>query len=215
MFKGYFISIEGIDGSGKSTLITKLSQALQEAKKNVLITKEPGGSVLGKKLRNILQKQTEPLSEKSEFLLFAADRAQHFERIIIPALEKGLVVVTDRCIDSSLAYQGYGHRVDLDMIKNMNQWVIKNFFPNLTFYLRIDVETASKRLAETREELTTFEQEKFDFWERVIKGYEVIFENRKNVCTLDATENPETIFTNAWNYLSEDIGLQITSTEHV
>src|SRR3989338_3646399 len=105
LHKGLFISIEGIDGCGKTTLIEKLVAALKDSDKQVLLTKEPGGSMLGKQLREILQQQQEKLDGKAEFLLFAADRAQHFTTTVIPALENGRIVITDRCSDSSLAYQ--------------------------------------------------------------------------------------------------------------
>jgi dTMP kinase len=200
--KGFFISIEGVDGSGKSTLINKLEQALTEISRNVLITKEPGGSMLGEMLRNILQKSPEKLDGKAEFLLFAADRAQHFARVIIPALQKGTFIISDRGADSSLAYQGYGHNVNLSIIKLINSWIMQNTVPSITFYLRVDVETATQRLLANREELTTFEKEKIDFWKRVINGYEEIFAKRPNAIVLEALHDPDVLFTQAWNHLS-------------
>lgn len=200
--KGLFISIEGIDGCGKTTLIEKLASALKDIDKQVLLTKEPGGSALGKQLREILQQQPEKLDGKAEFLLFAADRAQHFTTIIMPALDDGKIVITDRCSDSSLAYQSYGHFVDRNMIQQINQWSMQNTTPDIVFYLRIDVHTASQRIAKTRKVLTTFEQETIDFWQRVIQGYEEIFAQRTNVCVLDARMSAEDVFTQAWNHLS-------------
>ena len=202
LHKGLFISIEGIDGCGKTTLIEKLVAALKDSDKQVLLTKEPGGSMLGKQLREILQQQQEKLDGKAEFLLFAADRAKHFTTTVIPALENGRIVITDRCSDSSLAYQGYGRFLDKDMIKKVNTWVMQNVVPDIVFYLQLDVTTANERLIKTRKELTTFEQETIDFWHRVIQGYEEIFAHRPDVCKLDACTSPEDVFTQAWNHLS-------------
>ena len=200
---GLFISVEGIDGSGKTTLIQKLNQALQDINKQVALTKEPGGSSLGKHLRGILQEHPEKLDGKAEFLLFAADRSQHFSGQVIPALEDGKVVITDRCCDSSLAYQGYGHHVDLDMMRKVNAWAMQNIEPDIIFYLKVSSDEASRRLAQTRSKLTSFEQEKSDFWDRVITGYEEIFADRESVCTLDASSQSEQVFTEAWNHLSK------------
>lgn len=200
---GLFISVEGIDGSGKTTLISKLDQALNDMQKNVLLTKEPGGSSLGKHLRAILQEHPEKLDGKAEFLLFAADRSQHFSHVVIPALENGNVVITDRCCDSSLAYQGYGHHVDLKMMRTVNAWAMQDLEPDIIFYLKTSSEAASRRLAQTRSKLTSFEKESTDFWDRVIAGYEEIFSERSNVYTLDASAQPEQVFTQAWNHLSK------------
>ena len=204
-YKGLFITIEGIDGSGKTTLMKRLSEALKDSNKKVLLTKEPGGSSVGKHLREILQQQPEKLDSKTEFLLFAADRSEHFSSIIIPALEEGTVVITDRCGDSSLAYQGYGYHVDKEMIQKINAWAMQKIEPNATFYLRVDAQTASTRIAQGRKVLTTFEKEDARFWERVINGYDTIFKERKSVCTIDASTSADTVFTQAWNHLSEYI----------
>lgn len=201
-YKGLFISVEGIDGSGKTTLITKLANALQDTDKKVLLTKEPGGSSLGKHLREILQQHPEKLDGKAEFLLFAADRSQHFSTIIIPALEDGNIVITDRCCDSSLAYQGYGHHVNQSMIAKVNAWAMQHSKPDIIFYLRVNAQTASTRINNNRKILTSFEQEDTQFWQRVIQGYDEIFNDRKNVCTLDAHKNADDVFTQAWNHLS-------------
>ena len=121
--KGILISIEGIDGSGKSTLANKLRDKLQQDAFDVLLTYEPGDSALGKHLRKILHERDFEICGKSEFLLFASDRAQHFESVIIPNLKENKIVVSDRMGDSSVAYQGYGRGEDIDMIKNINSLI--------------------------------------------------------------------------------------------
>lgn len=191
--KGLFIVVEGIDGSGKSLLTHNLTQALEKRGQKVLLTKEPGGSTLGKNLRSILQTQEEVLNPKAEFLLFAADRAQHFEHVIIPALKTGTWVISDRCSDSSLAYQGYGRGLGVDMITAVNKWVMQDTKPDVVFYLKVDVITALNRIHERKLDLTAFEKNTTDFWERVIQGFETIFKNRLNVVTLDGCKSPEII----------------------
>lgn len=210
--KGFFITLEGIDGCGKTVLTEKLGKQLQQDGHDALVTREPGGSSLGQHLREILngqqlrsrlQEQGEPLSSKSEFLLFAADRAHHFETLVIPALQAGKVVISDRCGDSSVAYQGYGRGLDCEMIKQVNSWAMQGVEPDLVLYLKIDSDTALKRVTTSREDLTAFEIEKKDFWKKVRSGYEELFASRNNVVTIDATQDEETVFENALKVLVE------------
>jgi dTMP kinase len=192
-----FITIEGIDGSGKSTLAQNLTAALIKEGASVILTKEPGGSELGRILRQILQEQNEPVCEKAEYLLFAADRAQHYKQVINPALEKGIMVISDRWADSSVAYQGYGRGLDTQMIKTVNTWATENIIPDLVFYIQIDAQTAFNRIKQRKLELTSFEKEKVEFWKRVEHGYEDIFSQRKEVVALDGTMTQEQILQKA------------------
>lgn len=192
-YKGYLISFEGIDGSGKSTLARNLESTLAQKGIITLLTKEPGGTELGKSLRQILQTQSTPVCDQAEYLLFAADRAQHFKSLIIPALQDGTVVIADRLADSSLAYQGYGRGVDKAMINHVNKWVMQDVVPNLTIYLSIDPAVALDRVRQRNEQLTAFEQQKYEFWQRVTQGYEEIFAARNNVVTLDGTLSQQTL----------------------
>lgn len=189
----YLITIEGIDGSGKSLLAQNLHKALLEKKLDAMLTQEPGGSKLGQKLRHILHEEKENVCDLSEFLLFASDRAQHFEQIIIPALNEGKIIISDRMADSSLAYQGYGRNLNVEMIKSVNKWAMQNIKPNLTIYVKIDAQTALDRVFKRKETLTSFEKEKTDFWQKVINGYEEIFKDRKNVVTIDGKMSPEEV----------------------
>lgn len=186
---GMLISVEGIDGSGKSTLVHHLAKQLQTYGCSVITTKEPGGSSLGKLLRNILQHQPVSLMSRAEYLLFAADRAQHMDEVIKPALKAGSIVISDRMADSSLAYQGYGRGEDLAMIHLINTWAMQEYKPDLTFYMKVEPEEAIRRLR-TRKVLTAFEKEQTGFVERLITGFNEIFHNRDNVITLDGTLPP-------------------------
>lgn len=193
MKNGLLISIEGIDGSGKSTLARNLTHLLNQKEHSVLLTKEPGGSPLGQKLRKILHEQKEIVCDTAEYLLFAADRAQHFFSIIKPAIEQGKIVISDRLHDSSLAYQGYGRGLDPSMLNSVNAWAMDGITPDLTIYVKIDVATAMQRIKQSRNLLTSFEQEKVDFWQRVADGFDAIFATRKNVLLLDGTTNQDTL----------------------
>jgi dTMP kinase len=194
-YKGKFITIEGIDGSGKSTLAIPLKGYIGKLTgMPVLLTKEPGGSQLGQQLRSILQTQPDPICDKAEYLLFAADRAQHYAQVILPALEQGKIVISDRWADSSVAYQGYGRGLDVNTIKAANAWATNNIEPDLTFYIKIDAKTAMTRVMLRNQNLTHFEQENVDFWNRVIHGYEELYTGRTNIIYLDGNLGPVQIF---------------------
>jgi dTMP kinase len=202
--KGKFITIEGIDGCGKSTLSENLADIFRKKNIPVLLTKEPGGSELGKDLRKILNhhnaKLTEndiPVCDKAEYLLFAADRAQHYKEIISPGITTGKIVISDRWADSSVAYQGYGRGLNLDIIKSINNWATNGINPDVTFYIRIDAQTALDRIKKRNLEITTFEKEKLEFWIKVEHGYEKIFANQPHVVFLNGKLTQEELLKSA------------------
>ena len=133
--KGLLCVLEGIDGSGKSSLLQSISAQLKESCP-IITTKEPGGTNLGRHLRAIIQDQPTPLIASAEFLLFAADRAQHFSELIIPHLERNFIVLADRMADSSLVYQGHGKNLDISTLKMINQWAMQNIQPDIVFYVK-------------------------------------------------------------------------------
>ncbi len=189
--RGILIAIEGIDGSGKSTLAKNLAAKLQELNMPVVLTKEPGDTQLGALLRTVLQKQDVPVCPQAEFLLFTADRAQHFKDLIVPQLALGVIIISDRMADSSLAYQGYGRGLDIDMIKRVNTWVMNGITPDITLYVRIAPDIAATRL-KSRAELTAFESQQ-TFMKNVLAGFEELYKDRKDVIILDGTKTPETL----------------------
>ncbi len=191
--KGTLITVEGIDGAGKSSVVARLGTLLKELGLSVVTTKEPGGSKLGVVLRQMLQYQEVPIAPRAEYLMFAADRAQHFHEVVIPALTNGSVVVSDRMSDSSLAYQGFGRGHDLTMIKIINQWSMQGIEPDLTIYLKIPVDLAYERMRVRGVEKTVFESEKREFLERVARGFDQIFATRSNVIIIDATQDQEIV----------------------
>jgi len=190
--RGVLITIEGIDGSGKSTLAKNLSRCLVAKQLSTILTKEPGGTPLGEQLREIVQKQKVALQPKAEYLLFAADRAQHFTDVIIPHLKKNILIVSDRMADSSLAYQGYGRGLPIAMIQTINAWVMLNVQPDLVMYVKIPVTTALARI-EKRQTLTAFEQEQLSFMQQVSDGFDALYKDKTNVITIDGTQSPQII----------------------
>ncbi len=183
---GLFITLEGIDGCGKSTLAKNLTDALRTAGHTVLLTKEPGGSKLGVAIREILHEQPEPLEAVSEFLLFAADRAEHFRKIIIPALNAGTIVISDRCADSSVAYQGYARGLDISFISYVNAVAMAGIVPACTIFIHIEPEIAFERLSmRGNGKLTSIESRGISFMQRAQDGFERLFKNRSNVIQLD------------------------------
>lgn len=178
-----FIVFEGIEGSGKTTQVKKAGDYLAEREIPFIITSEPGGTRLGKELRQLLlHRTTLPLGVKTELLLFAADRAQHVEEIIIPALREGKVVLCDRFSDATIAYQGYGRGWDIDTIIRMNDFATQSLKPHLTFLIDVPVTTGLRRVASrasahraggTVTEIPDdrFERERETFHTRVREGY--------------------------------------------
>lgn len=199
-YPGTLIVLEGIDGCGKSTLAKNLATVLSSAGFDTVLTKEPGGSPLGKTTRTLTQTHPVAIGPLAEYLLFAADRAQHFDQIIIPALKRGAIVISDRMADSSLVYQGDGRGLDKKMIAAVNQWAMQSITPDITLYIQIDIATAQNRLA-SRKSFTVFEKEKESFTQRVFQGFESLYTNRQDVITLDGTQSIEQLLKNAYNQL--------------
>jgi dTMP kinase len=197
--KGLLISVEGIDGSGKSTLAKNLADLLVAHGLPVLLTKEPGGTHLGLQLRKLLQEKTVVIDPVAEFLLFAADRAQHFHEIVLPALDKNMIVVSDRMADSSLAYQGYGRGLDKSSIESVNRWAMQQRMPDLTIFCDVSTTQAADRLKKRNETLTSFEKEDNSFMERARYGFNEIFKIRENVLKIDSNDTPSNIAQKAYD----------------
>ena len=195
--KGKFIVIEGIDGCGKTTQIDEISKwlpisGLMSKNSKLVKTREPGGSLLGKKIRNLIldnNKNNKP-SSLAELLLYSADRAEHVSKIISPALEKEDWVLSDRFADSTLAYQGYGRHINLEIIKNIESIVCQGEQPDLTIFLEITAEESilrRKNLVPDR-----IEAEGINFLKKVNEGFKLIAKE-KNWKVISATQNINSI----------------------
>lgn len=146
MKKGYLITLEGFEGSGKTTIARKLDDILVKNGYQVVLTKEPGGTLSGDKIREILlERESEELGYKAELLLFAASRSENVRINIKPALQKGLIVICDRYYDSTTAYQGYGRGIDLKIIEYLNHFAVEECIPDITFFLDVDTSVGLKR----------------------------------------------------------------------
>ena len=166
--RGLFITFEGIDGCGKTTQINLLKEYLENKSYEVITTLEPGGSDIGKKLRQILLHHDGFVSPRAEMFMYLADRAQHIDTVIKNNVEKNKIVLCDRHIDSTVAYQGYGRGEDIKEINFLNNIATANYKPNLTFVFDIDIETAQQRVGKVKDRL---ESEGLEFHKKVKEGY--------------------------------------------
>ncbi len=170
-----FISFEGTEGSGKSTQASLLAEHLRKKGKDVLLTAEPGGTGIGKKIRELLLEPENHMDPLAELLLYYADRAQHIKEKINPALADGYFVITDRFTDSTIAYQGYARGLDLSIINALNTVVVGTSIPSLTLFLDINVEEGLRRNREAQKE-DRFELEAVEFHNSVRDGFITIAE---------------------------------------
>ena len=171
---GYFITFEGSEGCGKTTQIEALAKALEAQGKTVLITREPGGTLIGEKIRNLLQDpgHENEISDMAELLLFSASRAELIASRIQPALKRGEIVICDRFYDSTYVYQGLGRAIDMDIVEQLNQITVGTLKPDLTILLDLDAKVGIER-AKSRQsgELDRIENESLVFFEAVRNGY--------------------------------------------
>lgn len=203
---GFLIALEGIDGTGKTTLCAALAQAFSTTYK-LITTKEPGATELGKLLRNTLLHKEVPMCDKAEFLLFATDRAQHFNQVVLPHLKEGGIVISDRMADSSLVYQGYGRSLDLKTLQMINNWAMNGRHPDLVLYLQLPTAVAYQRMKDRNIPLNAIEQETA-LMHRLTEGFDALFAPRDNVVTLDAQMSKEELAQKAIAIVTEKIKAQ-------
>jgi len=165
------ITFEGIEGSGKTTQADLLYAYLQKKGCNVIKTREPGGTGLGEALRDVLLRKEMRVSPLAELLVFMAVRAQHMEEVISPAMAEGKIVLCDRFVDATYAYQGYGRSIDLGIIETFNRLVTKGVRPNLTILLDCDVDLAFKRKLAANQHMDRFERESLSFHRKIREAY--------------------------------------------
>ncbi len=190
-----FISFEGIDGVGKSTQIRLAEEYLRGLGRDVLTTFEPGGTELGQEIRNLLLHRKGDVSPRSEALLYAADRAHHVATKIRPALADGKIVITDRYLDSSVAYQGAGRKLSAEEVRNISVWAVDGLLPDLTILLDLDAAKAAERRETTGQEADRLEREKLDFFEAVRSEFLKLAAVEPNrFLVVDAEQTPEEIF---------------------
>lgn len=177
---GLFITMEGTDGAGKTTQINRLAQYFEDKGYKVICTREPGGTPISEKIREIIiDKNNTEMTDMTEALLYAAARAQHTQEVILPALKEGDIVISDRFVDSSVVYQGFARSIGERLIKNINKYAVGDLEPDITFFLKLKPEDGLARKRE-QAELDRLEAEKFSFHQRVYDGYVRLSKRCKN-----------------------------------
>jgi len=186
-----FITFEGIDLSGKSTQIRLLENYFKQKGKKVITVREPGGTLISEKIRNILlDKKHLKMEFLTEFLLFSSSRSQLVSEVIVPHLKKNFIVLCDRYFDSSTAYQGYGGGIDLKVIKSINRIATGGLIPDKTFLIDISIDESLKRKKSAGKSSDRIEQKEIKYYRKVLKGYMTIAnENRKRFKVIDGKKN--------------------------
>ena len=199
MKKGLFITFEGPDGSGKTTVSTAVVERLKNEGYPVMYTREPGGSKIAEEIRQvILDPDNTAMDARTEALLYAASRRQHLTEIVLPALEKGITVISDRFVDSSLAYQGCGRQIGMEAVAEINRFAVEGHMPDHTIFLNVDADTGLTRIA-ARKYLDRLDQESQAFHERVYEGYQkVIAMFPERMCVVDASRDADTVIAEAY-----------------
>ena len=205
---GFLVTFEGGEGCGKSTQIKKLSQFLEQEKIPFIVSREPGGTEVGEKIRDILLNMKAEMSSTVEFLLFSASRADHIEKVVKPALESGKIVLLDRFYDSSFVYQGYAGDLNLKDIQNVTELAVKDIKPNLTFLLDLNYEVGMLRKSKDDKlrNLDRIEQKGESYHKKVRNGYLKLAEqNPDRIVVIDASKTPDEIFEEIKNKFLECI----------
>lgn len=192
MKKGLFITFEGADGSGKTTQLEKIKTLLEQKGYDVVTTREPGSLEMGKKIREILLHFEGKVADKCELFLFLADRAQHVETFIKPAISQGKIVLCDRHTDSTVAYQGYGRGQDIKLLKELNKIAVSGLTPDLTLLFDVDTKTAQNRVGSEKDRM---ESAGCEFHKQVRNGYiELQKEEPDRIKLINANNSIEKVY---------------------
>ena len=204
--KGLFITFEGPDGSGKTTVATAVCERLKGKGYEVIHTREPGGIAISEDIRKIiLDPKNTSMDPKTEALLYAASRRQHLVEKVFPAIKEGKIVICERFLDSSLAYQGYGRKLGFDEVLSINMFAIDNTYPDLTIYLDVDEQVGLDRLA-GRSFKDRLDQESIEFHHLVSEGYrEVLRRFKDRISIVDASQDKESVIQDSLDLIIKKI----------
>ena len=211
MSKGFLVSLEGPEGAGKTSVLEALIPILEDRGVEVLTTREPGGVLIGEKIREvILDPSHTEMDPKTELLLYIASRRQHLVEKVLPALAAGQLVIMDRFIDSSVAYQGFGRGLDIDAIDWLNQFATDGLKPDLTLYFDIEVEEGLARIAANSDrEVNRLDMEGLDLHRKVRQGYLSLIEREGNrIEKIDASLPLDQVIENTQQLLFDRMGLR-------
>lgn len=203
-----FITLEGPEGSGKTTIAKRIIEVLEKQDYPVIYTREPGGSVIAEQIRKIiLRKKNVAMDPLTEALLFAASRRQHLVEKILPALKRGKIVICDRFIDSSLAYQGYARAIGIDKVMDINLFATEGKLPDLTIYFDISSQDGLARIGgDSKREINRLDLERLDFHNKVREGYlELLRRYPKRIVKVDAAQSIEKVTEAVLNIIIERI----------
>ncbi len=207
---GKLISFEGSEGSGKSTQITRLAAHLQKAGREVVATREPGGTEIGEQIRNIIvhNSRGDEMCRETELLLFTAARAQVVREVIAPALTRGAVVLSDRFLDSSTVYQGIARNLAPGPVSAINQFAVGNVMPDLTMVIDVPTEVSLQRVSQRASDLPDrMERENITFYEKVRAGYLLLAQQwPERVVVLDGTLSPDALDKKIWAVVQKRLG---------
>ena len=207
---GKLISFEGSEGSGKSTQITRLAAHLQKAGREVVATREPGGTEIGEQIRNIIvhNSRGDEMCPETELLLFTAARAQVVREVIAPALTRGAVVLSDRFLDSSTVYQGIARNLAPGPVSAINQFAVGNVMPDLTMVIDVPTEVSLQRVSQRASDLPDrMERENITFYEKVRAGYLLLAQQwPERVVVLDGTLSPDALDKKIWAVVQKRLG---------
>ena len=211
MSKGFLVSLEGPEGAGKTSVLEALIPVLEDRGVEVLTTREPGGVLIGEKIREvILDPSHTEMDPKTELLLYIASRRQHLVEKVLPALAAGKLVIMDRFIDSSVAYQGFGRGLDIDAINWLNEFATDGLKPDLTLYFDIEVEEGLARIAANSDrEINRLDMEGLDLHRKVRQGYLSLLEKEANrIVKIDASLPLDQVIENTQQLLFDRMGLR-------
>jgi dTMP kinase len=200
MANGIFITIEGPDGSGKTTIIQMLAENLEREGFEVIATREPGGIEIAEQIRKvILDPDNTEMDSRTEALLYAAARRQHLAEKVRPALEKGKIILCDRFVDSSLAYQGHARGLGIDEVYSINEFAIEDMMPELTLYFDLAPEVGLERINKNKgREVNRLDMEKLDFHQKVREGYLILADRfADRIVKIDASKELEAVYEQA------------------
>lgn len=206
--KSLFLTFEGPEGSGKSTIIKLIYEKLVEEGYSVICTREPGGIDIAEQIREvILKKENTAMDSKTEALLYAASRRQHLVEKVIPALNQGYIVLCDRFVDSSLAYQGVGRGLGIDEVYQMNLFAIGDVLPDLTLFFDCPVEVGLRRIhSDQQREVNRLDLESLQFHHHIYQGYlEICQRYSDRIKKIDANQTVEEVFHDAYQLIEEYI----------
>jgi len=214
MNKGFFITVEGGEGAGKTTVLDQIELQLKKDGFDTIRTREPGGIRIAEQIRTVILDVTHTeMDSRTEALLYAAARRQHLVEKVIPALEQGKVVLCDRFIDSSLAYQGYAREIGFDEVKAINEFAIEGYLPDLTLFFDVDPEVGINRIHQDQNrEINRLDQEKIQFHERVREGYSKVMNvYPKRIKRINANHPIHDVFMEAMKEINRFISSRLDS----